>query len=229
MLNLYNVTKVYPNEIKALDDISLTIKKGEFVFLVGPSGAGKTTLTKIIFREELPTRGQVLFNGKNILRLRGKEVALYRRKIGMVFQDFRLLPQKTVFENVAFALQVSGAGKQEISRKVPEALARVGLQGKENVLPAQLSGGEQQRVSIARAIVREPVLLIADEPTGNLDPDTAWELMELFQKINEQGTTIIMSTHAREIVDAMQKRVIALSGGRVVRDQESGGYRHESF
>lgn len=228
MLNLYNVTKVYPNEVKALDDVSLTIKKGEFVFLVGPSGAGKTTLTRIIFREELPTRGQVLFNGKNILRLRGREVALYRRKIGMVFQDFRLLPQKTVFENVAFALQVSGAGRQEISRRVPEALARVGLAGKENMLPAQLSGGEQQRVSIARAIVREPVLLIADEPTGNLDPDTAWELMELFQQINQQGTTIIMSTHAREIVDAMQKRVIALSAGRVVRDQESGGYRHES-
>lgn len=228
MLNLYNVTKVYPNEVKALDDVSLTIKKGEFVFLVGPSGAGKTTLTRIIFREEQPTRGQVLFNGKNILRLRGREVALYRRKIGMVFQDFRLLPQKTVFENVAFALQVSGASRQEISRRVPEALARVGLAGKENMLPAQLSGGEQQRVSIARAIVREPVLLIADEPTGNLDPDTAWELMELFQQINQQGTTIIMSTHAREIVDAMQKRVIALAAGRVVRDQESGGYRHES-
>ncbi|MGQ9556708.1 MAG: cell division ATP-binding protein FtsE [Desulfurispora sp.] len=229
MLNLYNVTKVYPNQVKALDDVSLTIKKGEFVFLVGPSGAGKTTLTRVIFREELPTRGQVLFNGKNILRLRGREVALYRRKIGMVFQDFRLLPQKTVFENVAFALQVSGAGKQEISRRVPEALARVGLEGKENMLPAQLSGGEQQRVSIARAIVREPVLLIADEPTGNLDPDTAWELMELFQQINQQGTTIIMSTHAREIVDALQKRVIALEAGRVVRDQESGGYRHESI
>ncbi|WP_027356285.1 cell division ATP-binding protein FtsE [Desulfofundulus thermocisternus] len=224
MIRFYGVTKVYPNGVKALDNINLHIKKGEFLFLVGPSGAGKSTLTKLIFREELPTRGQVLFNGRNVARMRSREVPYLRRRIGMVFQDFRLLPQKTVFENVAFALEVTGASSRDIKRRVPEVLKLVGLEDKAGMLPAHLSGGEQQRVGIARAIVNNPVLLIADEPTGNLDPETSWGLMELFQQINKAGTTIIMITHAREIVDAMKKRVVALESGRIVRDEEGGGY-----
>ncbi|MDK2887304.1 MAG: cell division transport system ATP-binding protein [Thermoanaerobacter sp.] len=224
MIRFYGVTKVYPNGVKALDNINLHIRKGEFLFLVGPSGAGKSTLTRLIFREELPTRGQVLFNGRNVARMRSREVPYLRRRIGMVFQDFRLLPQKTVFENVAFALEVTGASSRDIKRRVPEVLKLVGLEDKAGMLPAHLSGGEQQRVGIARAIVNNPVLLIADEPTGNLDPETSWGLMELFQQINKAGTTIIMITHAREIVDAMKKRVVALESGRIVRDEEGGGY-----
>ncbi len=227
MIRFYGVTKVYPNGVKALDNINLHIRKGEFLFLVGPSGAGKSTLTKLIFREELPTRGQVLFNGRNVARMRSREVPYLRRRIGMVFQDFRLLPQKTVFENVAFALEVTGASSRDIKRRVPEVLKLVGLEDKAGMLPAHLSGGEQQRVGIARAIVNNPVLLIADEPTGNLDPETSWGLMELFQQINKAGTTIIMITHAREIVDAMKKRVVALESGRIIRDEEGGGYSRE--
>lgn len=227
MINFYNVTKLYPNGVKALNDISLTINKGEFVFLVGPSGAGKTSLIKVLFREELPTRGQVLFKGKNIARLKGREIPYLRRKIGMVFQDFRLLPQKNVFENVAFAMEVTGASTREIKTRVPAVLERVGLLEKTRVFPSELSGGEQQRVCIARAIVNNPVVLIADEPTGNLDPDTAWGLMRLLEEINQSGTTVIMATHARDIVDAMKKRVVAMSGGRVTRDEESGVYDHE--
>lgn len=228
MINFYNVSKIYPNGVKGLDDVTLSIRKGEFVFLVGPSGAGKTSLIKIIFREELPTRGQALFNGKNIARLKGREIPYLRRKIGMVFQDFRLLPQKTVFENVAFALEVTGASTKEIKKRVPEVLERVGLLDKAPVLPSQLSGGEQQRVCIARAIVNNPVVLIADEPTGNLDPSTAWDLMKLLDEINKSGTTIIMATHAREIVDSLKKRVLALSDGKIIRDEEGGVYGHES-
>ncbi|HHW42721.1 cell division ATP-binding protein FtsE [Desulfofundulus thermobenzoicus] len=228
MIRMYGVTKIYKNGVKALDNINLHIRKGEFVFLVGPSGAGKSTLTKLVFREELPSKGQVLFNGKNVARLRGRDIPMLRRKIGMVFQDFRLLPRKTVFENVAFALEVTGVSPREIRRRVPQVLQMVGLEKKGQFLPAQLSGGEQQRVGIARAIVNDPVLIIADEPTGNLDPETSWELMELFQRINEKGTTIIMATHAWDIVDAMKKRVVALSAGRIVRDEESGGYRDEA-
>lgn len=227
MINFYNVTKIYPNGVKGLNDVSLTIQKGEFVFLVGPSGAGKTSLIKILFREELPTRGQVLFYGKNISRLKGREIPYLRRKIGMVFQDFRLLPQKTVFENVAFAMEVTGASKKSIRSRVPEVLEWVGLADKTKVLPSQLSGGEQQRVSIARAIVNSPMVIIADEPTGNLDPDTSWGLMKLFGEINKTGTTVIMVTHAREIVDSMKKRVIALSDGRINRDEEGGVYCNE--
>jgi len=227
MINLYNVTKVYTNGAKALNDISLTIQKGEFVFLVGPSGAGKTTLIKVIFREEIPTRGQVLFNGKNISRLKGREIPYLRRKIGMVFQDFRLLPQKSVYENVAFALEVTGASGKIIRSSVPEVLKQVGLAEKSKMFPSQLSGGEQQRVCIARAIVNKPALLIADEPTGNLDPDTSWELMNLLSEINKTDTTIIMATHAREIVDSMKRRVIAMSDGRISRDEESGVYSSE--
>lgn len=227
MIQLYNIAKIYSNGVKALNDITLHIKKGEFVFLVGPSGAGKSSLIKIIFREEIATRGQILFNGKSIARLKPREVPYLRRRIGMVFQDFRLLPQKTVFENVAFAMEVTGAARSAIKTRVPEVLAQVGLEHKEAMLPGELSGGEQQRVCIARAIINRPLVIIADEPTGNLDPDTSWGLMELFKKINEDGTTIVMATHAWDIVDNMKLRVIALEGGKVIRDQESGVYRHE--
>lgn len=222
MIQMYNVSKIYDNGVKALNDITLHISKGEFVFLVGPSGAGKTTLIKLICREELPSRGQVLFNGKNVARYKGKEIPLLRRKIGMVFQDFRLLPQKTVFENVAFALQIAGMGRKEIRKTVPPVLKMVGLEDKANMLPAQLSGGEQQRACIARAIVNRPPLIIADEPTGNLDPDTSWDIMNLFLEINRRGTTVLIATHAWDIVDALKRRVIALSAGKLIQDGERG-------
>jgi cell division transport system ATP-binding protein len=228
MIQLYNVSKIYPNGVKALNDINLHIRKGEFVFLVGPSGAGKSTLTKLICREELPSRGQVMINGRNVARMKNREVPYLRRKIGMVFQDFRLIPTKTVFENVAFALEITGASTKEIKRVVPTVLRMVGLEKKADMLPAHLSGGEQQRTAVARAIVNNPVLILADEPTGNLDPETSWELMKLFLDINRRGTTILMATHAWDIVDAMKKRVVALSHGLIVRDEESGGYGYES-
>lgn len=227
MIQLYNVSKVYDNGVKAISDLTLHIKKGEFVFLVGPSGAGKSTLIKLLFREELPTRGQVMFNSKNVARMKAREIPHMRRKIGMIFQDFRLLPQKTAAENVAFALQITGASNKEIRRLVPQVLEQVGLKDKGNLLPSQLSGGEQQRVCIARAIVNNPLVIIADEPTGNLDPDTSWEIMKLLQDINRRGTTILMATHASDIVDAMKKRVVELSRGCLVRDEESGVYRGE--
>ncbi|WP_051275895.1 cell division ATP-binding protein FtsE [Desulfovirgula thermocuniculi] len=218
MLRFYGVCKEYPNGAKALEDINLHVRKGEFVFLVGPTGAGKTTLLKLIFREELPTRGQVIFNGRNIARLRPREVPYLRRRIGIVFQDFRLLPTKTVYENVAFALEVTGTSGREIRRRVPEVLRLVGLEEKMHAFPAQLSGGEQQRVGIARAIVNNPPLLVADEPTGNLDPNTSWEIMDLFCRINAAGTTVIVATHAWDMVGAMDKRVVVLEGGRITRD-----------
>jgi len=228
LIQIYNVTKIYPNGVKALTDVTLRIRKGEFVFLVGPSGAGKSTLTKLLYREELPSRGQIIFSGKNISRIRPREVPFLRRKIGMVFQDFRLLPQKTVYENVAFALEVTGASVRQIKRTVPTVLDMVGLSDKARMIPAHLSGGEQQRVSVARAIVNNPVLIIADEPTGNLDPETSWGLMNLFLDINRRGTTIIMATHAQDIVDTMKKRVVAMDNGRIMRDEKEGAYRHEA-
>lgn len=224
MIQFYNVSKIYDNGVKALNDVSLTIRKGEFLFLVGPSGAGKTSLIKLICREELASRGQVLLNGKNLARCKPWEIPLLRRKIGMVFQDFRLLYKKTAFENVAFALQIAGKSRKEINKSVPPVLEMVGLGDKANMMPAQLSGGEQQRACIARAIVNKPNILIADEPTGNLDPDTSWEIMKLFLDINRKGTTLIVSTHDREIVDTMKRRVIALSEGRLMRDEEKGEY-----
>lgn len=227
MINFYNVTKLYPNGVRALNDVSLRICKGEFVFIVGPSGAGKSSLIKIIFREELPTRGQVLFGGKNVARLRGREIPYLRRKIGMVFQDFKLLPGKMVSENVAFAMEVTGASSKDIKKRVPQVLEQVGLKDKLNVRITELSGGEQQRVCIARALVNKPMVLIADEPTGNLDPDTAWDLMQLLSDINKDGTTVIMSTHAREIVNEMKRRVIAISEGKIARDEECGVYCNE--
>jgi len=227
MINMINVSKVYPNGTKALTDITLRIEKGEFVFLVGPSGAGKSTMTKLIFREEQPSRGQILFNRKNISRYRQREIPYIRRSIGVIFQDFRLLQSKTVAENVAFALEVIEASRKEIRKAVPEALALVRLADKADVMPSELSGGEQQRVAIARAIVNNPPLVIADEPTGNLDPDTSWEIVNLLQEINKCGTTIIMATHAKEIVDSMRKRVVALEKGKIARDEERGGYGYE--
>lgn len=227
MIQLQNVTKTYDTGAKALIDITLRIRKGEFVFLVGPSGAGKSTLTKLLYREEVPSRGQIILDGKNVVRMRHREIPYLRRKIGMVFQDFRLLPRKTVAENVAFALEVISASSKDIKRSVPAVLNLVGLTEKAEAFPDQLSGGEQQRVCVARAIVNNPLLLIADEPTGNLDPETSWELMKLFMDINRRGTTIIMATHAWDIVDDMKKRVIEMSGGRIVRDEEEGAYRNE--
>ncbi len=227
MIQLQNVTKVYQSGNKALSDVTLRIHKGEFVFLVGPSGAGKSTLTKLLYREELPSRGQIIFNGKNVVRMQPRDVPYLRRKIGMVFQDFRLLSQKTVYENVAFALEVIGSSNREIKKTVPAVLSMVGLTEKADVFPDHLSGGEQQRVCVARAIVNNPILIIADEPTGNLDPETSWELMKLFKEINRRGATIIMATHAWDIVDTMKQRVVELTGGKIVRDEEEGAYRYE--
>lgn len=228
MIQLLNVTKVYPNGVRALNDITLKIKKGEFVFLVGPSGAGKSTFIKLLIREELPTKGQILIDGKSTLRLKRSEVAKLRRNIGIVFQDFRLLADRTVFENVAFSMEVLERSKKEIRARVPAVLEMVNLDGKGDFFPHQLSGGEQQRVAIARAIVNGPRILIADEPTGNLDPDTSWGIMDILQGINRRGTTVVMATHARNIVDQMRKRVIALENGRIVRDEEGGEYGYES-
>ncbi len=226
MIQFFNVSKFYPNGVKALVGATLHIEKGEFVFLVGPSGAGKSTLIKLIFREELPTKGQIYVGGRSIIRMKRRDVPHLRRQIGMVFQDFRLLPDRTVFENVAFAMQVVGAGPQEIKRRVPEVLELVGLKERAQMYPRQLSGGEQQRVAIARALVNKPALLIADEPTGNLDMDTSWEIINYFQEINRRGTTVLIATHAREIVDTLRQRVIALDRGRVVRDEHQGVYAH---
>ncbi|NPV29145.1 MAG: cell division ATP-binding protein FtsE [Firmicutes bacterium] len=226
MIQFYNVSKFYHNGIKALSGVTLHIAKGEFVFIVGPSGAGKSTLIKLIFREELPTKGQIYVGGRSIIRMKPREVPFLRRQIGMVFQDFRLLPDRTVFENVAFAMQVVGAGPAEIKRRVPEVLHLVGLAERAQMYPRQLSGGEQQRVAIARALVNNPSLLIADEPTGNLDLDTSWEIINYLQEINRRGTTVLIATHAREIVDALRQRVIALDRGKVVRDEYRGAYAH---
>lgn len=228
MIEMYGVTKIYQGGIAALKDISLKISKGEFVFIVGPSGAGKSTLIKLLFREELPSRGQIFFGGKNITRLRVREVPYLRRRIGIVFQDFRLLPEKTVYENVAFAMQVVEASGRDIKKRVPQVLERVGLAHKLKAKPTELSGGEQQRVALARALVNNPDVLIADEPTGNLDPDTSWGIMKLLSDVNKRGTTVVVASHARDLVDAMRKRVLQLDKGSLVRDEERGVYSNET-
>ncbi|MBQ7793019.1 MAG: cell division ATP-binding protein FtsE [Clostridia bacterium] len=225
MIEFINVSKEYENGVEALHNVNLKIENGEFVFLIGSSGAGKTTITKIIMREENATEGQVLLDGKDITVLTDKEIPYLRRKMGVVFQDFRLLEDRTVYENVEFAMQIVGASRREIRRRVPTVLNMVGLNYKAKMFPRQLSGGEQQRVALARALVNNPSLLIADEPTGNLNPETAMEIMEIFESINAMGTTIIMATHAHDIVDAMHKRVIAVEDGRIVRDEVGGEYR----
>ena len=227
MITMTNVSKVYKNGSIALDDITVMIEKGDFVFLVGPSGAGKSTFIKLLFREEKPTAGQIVVNGQNVDAIPAAEIPFLRRSLGIVFQDFRLLPNKTVFDNVAFAMEVIESPRREIQKRVNSVLDLVGLRDKVRAFPTQLSGGEQQRVAIARAIVNSPQLVIADEPTGNLDPDTSWEIMQIFQRINTAGTTIVMVTHDKQMVDAMKKRVIAIEKGRIVRDQVKGVYGYE--
>lgn len=224
LIQFQNVSKVYPNGVAALNNVNLFIDKGEFVFLVGPSGAGKTTFIKMIIRRELPSQGIIYIGRKNIVKMKESEVAFFRRNIGVIFQDFKLLPNKNVFENVSFALEVIEASRKEILKQVPAVLELVGLRDKANVFPSELSGGEQQRVSLARAIVNRPLVLLADEPTGNLDPDTSWGIMDLLLEINKRGTTVIMATHNKVIVDKMRRRVVALEGGRICRDEQKGVY-----
>lgn len=224
MIDFKNVTKVYPPDVTALKRISLHIAPGEFVSIVGQSGSGKTTLSKMIIAEERPTNGQIVVGGWDITNIRHSEIPLLRRQIGVVFQDFKLLPKKTVFENVAFALEVSGDSNAKIKDIVPQVLKIVGLEAKRDRFPTQLSGGEQQRVVIARALVHRPKVLLADEPTGNLDSINAQEIITLLQKINEFGTTVVLVTHNREIVNALKRRVITLDHGRLVADQPAGKY-----
>jgi cell division transport system ATP-binding protein len=228
VIRFENVSKTYPGQPRpALEKISLEIEKGEFVFLVGTSGSGKSTFLRMLLRETRPSTGRVYVAGKEINRLANWKVPKLRRQLGTVFQDFRLLPNKTVSENVAFALQVIGRPRSEIRRVVPETLELVGLEGKGDRMPDELSGGEQQRVAVARAFVNRPMILIADEPTGNLDPTTSVGIMKLLDRINRTGTTVIMATHDAGIVDQMRKRVIELSGGVLVRDQSRGAYGYE--
>ena len=224
---MMDVSKVYSNGSVALSDVSVNIDQGEFVFVVGPSGAGKSTFIKLIFREEWPTNGQIIVNGRNITELSLQEVPFLRRELGIVFQDYRLLPNKSVHENVAFAMEVIEAPRREIQKRVNHVLDLVGLRELARNLPSELSGGEQQRVAIARAIVNKPRVVIADEPTGNLDPDTSWEIMKIFERINEDGTTLVMATHDKTVVDAMKRRVIAMEKGRIVRDEAVGVYGYE--
>jgi len=224
MIRTVNVTKIYKGNVVALRDVSIDILKGEFAFLVGPSGSGKSTLMHLLLRQDTPTSGEIYVAGKNIGQLASWKIPQMRRNVGCVFQDFKLLPNKTVFENVAFALEVIGRPKSVISKQVPEVLDLVGLSSKDKNFPDELSGGEQQRVSIARAFVNRPQILIADEPTGNLDPATSVEIMKLLDLINRAGTTVLMATHDHAIVDAMRRRVIELDKGIVVRDQERGVY-----
>jgi cell division transport system ATP-binding protein len=224
MIVFQGVTKVYDPHVVALNDVSFQIDKGEFVFVVGASGSGKSTLIRLLLKELEPTRGKIIVGGRDISRLRASRVSQLRRNIGCVFQDFKLLPNRTAAENVAYALKIQGEGAQSIRRKVPEVLSLVGLVEKMESLPNQLSGGEQQRVSIARAFVNHPPLLVCDEPTGNLDPDTSVGIMQLLYSINRTGTTILMVTHDREMVDKMRRRVIALEDGRIARDERRGGY-----
>ena len=221
------VRKVYEPDVVALDSVSFAIDKGEFVFVVGASGSGKTTLVRLLLKELEPSEGRIILSGRDISRLRRSNVPRLRRNIGCVFQDFKLLSSRTAAENVAYALKVQGESRASIRRKVPEVMTMVGLTNKMNSLPDELSGGEQQRVSIARAVVNHPPLLVCDEPTGNLDPDTSVGIMQLLYRINRAGTTILMVTHDREMVDKMRKRVIALEDGRLARDERRGGYTSE--
>lgn len=228
MIKMENVTKVYENGAVGLRDFNLQINRGDFVFVVGSSGSGKSTFIRLLLKEVEPTDGKIIINGTDITTLKRRQIPYLRRKIGVVFQDFRLLPSKTVYENVAFAMQVVETNPKIIRRNVPQILAMVGLAKKINAYPNQLSGGEQQRVALARAIINRPPILLADEPTGNLDPDTAWEIMDLIQEINRNGTTVVISTHAKDIVDKMQKRVVEINKGVVLRDVEGGGYSDEA-
>jgi cell division transport system ATP-binding protein len=227
MIKLQDVTVAYGNEWTALSHINLCVSKGEFVFIVGPTGAGKSTLLKLLYREEKASKGQVHVAGHDLSKMHPREIPHFRRKLGIVFQDFGLLPNKTVYENVAFALRVTGEGRSAIRRQVPPALEMVGLAHRPDAFPHQLSGGEQQRVAIARALVNDPPLLLADEPTGNLDPDTSMGIVQLLNHINVRGTTVVVATHDQAIVDRMQRRVLAFERGRLVRDEARGAYRPE--
>lgn len=222
-----HVSKQYSTGVEALSDVSICIHKGEFVFVVGKSGSGKSTFIKLLLKELNPTEDRIFVGGRQVTNLKRKQVSLYRRKIGVVFQDFRLLKNKTVFENVAFAQEIIGMTKRDIARNVPIMLEMVGLKGKEKMYPHELSGGEQQRVAIARALINQPTILLADEPTGNLDPKTAWDIMMLLEEVNKMGTTVVVVTHNNDVVDVMQKRVINLEDGVLVRDEKKGGYQVE--
>lgn len=228
MIVMEQVSKKYSNGVIAANGIDVKIDAGEFVYVVGPSGAGKSTFIKMMYREEKPTSGKILLNGINLATLKNSKVPLIRRHIGVVFQDFKLLPTLTVYENVAFALEVTEEHPKFIKKKVMETLELVGLKHKARMLPTELSGGEQQRVSIARSIVNTPKVVIADEPTGNLDPDTTWEIMNIFEEINTRGTTVVMATHNKDIVNTIRHRVIAIEGGRIVRDEQKGDYGYEA-
>jgi len=227
VIEMHDVWKVYPNGVEALRGIDVRIEQGEFCYVVGPSGAGKSTFIKLMYREEKPSSGVILINGVNVKRVRDWKIPYLRRKIGVVFQDFKLLPHLTAYENVAFAMEAIEAPRRKIRSRVEEVLELVGLADRMDALPSQLSGGEQQRVSIARAIVNNPGFLIADEPTGNLDPENSWDIMYLLEEINARGTTVVMATHNKEIVNTMRKRVIAIENGVIVRDEDQGEYGYE--
>lgn len=227
MIDFRKVFMRYPNGVSALNGLDLVINEGEFVFIVGPSGAGKSTFIKLLLKELEPTKGQILLDEKNITKVHQRRVPKIRAKTGVVFQDFRLLPNKTAYENVAFALEITNTKGKEIKPRVLKVMDLVGLKGKEKSKPNELSGGEQQRVCIARALVNDPPILICDEPTGNLDPDTSWEIMKLLKNINKAGTTIIMVTHDREIVNDMKQRVVAIENGMIVRDESRGAYGYD--
>lgn len=225
---MQDIWKTYPDGTTALQGINIVIDRNEFVYIVGPSGAGKSTFMKLIYREEVPTKGQISVNGFNIGKLKHRKIPFVRRNIGVIFQDYKLLPKMTAYENVAFAMEVIETPRRVIRRRTMEVLELVGLKHKANSLPAQLSGGEQQRVAIARAIVNNPAVIVADEPTGNLDPETSWGIMKLLEEINFRGTTIVMATHNKEIVNTLRKRVIAIERGSIVRDELKGDYGYEA-
>ncbi|MEH6849595.1 cell division ATP-binding protein FtsE [Bacillus pseudomycoides] len=227
MITMTNVYKEYPNGMKAVDGLTVKIKQGEFVYVVGPSGAGKSTFIKMMYREEKPTTGSINVNGLVIETLPERDVPYFRRQLGVIFQDFKLLPKLNVYENVAFALEVIEEDRDVIRERVMEVLKLVGLEDRADALPSELSGGEQQRIAIARAIVNRPKVVIADEPTGNLDKDTAMDIMGIFKRINDRGTTIVMATHNADIVNTIRHRVIAIEGGKIVRDEIEGGYGYE--
>jgi len=224
MIHLEGVSVTYDNGTRGLDGVTTHIAKGEFVYLVGPTGEGKSTFMKVIYREVLPTRGRVIVSGTDVLRLPRSRLPHLRRNVGVVFQDFRLLSDKTAFENVAYAVEVIGVNRRELRRRVTDLLAQVGLEHKGDAYPSQLSGGEQQRVSIARALINRPRIFLADEPTGNLDPETSWEIVRLLNDINLQGATVVVATHDRDIVNRSRRRVVSLAAGRIVRDEPEGGY-----
>lgn len=225
MIEFQNVTKIYKNGVVGLEDINLKISKGEFVFLVGSSGSGKSSLLKLMLKEIDATKGKITIANANVTRLKRRKIPALRQKMGIVFQDFRLLPKKNLYDNVAFAMEVREATAKEIRRNVPMALSMVGLGTKARSYPHQVSGGEQQRAAVARAIVNNPHILLCDEPTGNLDPETSWEIINLLSDINRRGTTVVIATHDRDIVDSMKKRVVEIVNGRITRDEKRGGYR----